>query len=120
MARPRLRIGELRHRLSIQAERATSDGGGGMSDPWTDPVTVATVWGKVEPLSIGQGAGGERLHAAQIQDRLSHRIVIRHRTGITAAMRVMFGARAFNIRAVIDVDERGRFLELLCDEGVAT
>ncbi len=108
-------IGELRHRLTIQAERTTSDGGGGLSDPWADPVAIATVWGKVEPLS-----GGERLHAAQIQDRLSHRIVIRHRAGITAAMRVVFGARIFNIRAVIDVDERGRFLELLCEEGVAT
>ncbi len=115
MARPQVRIGELRHRLSIQVESATSDGGGGMSDPWADPVTVATVWGKIEPLT-----GGERLHALQIEGRLSHRIVIRHRSGITAAMRVVFGARAFNIRAVIDVDERGRFLELLCDEGVAT
>ncbi len=115
MARPDLRIGELRHRLGIQAERATSDGGGGLTDPWADPVTVATVWGKVEPLT-----GGERLHAAQIQDRLSHRIVIRHRGGITAAMRIIFGTRVFNIRAVIDPGERGRFLELLCDEGVAT
>ena len=115
MARPRVRIGELRHRLSIQAERAASDGGGGLTDPCADPVTVATVWGKIEPLT-----GGERQHAAQIQDRFSHRIVIRHRTGITAAMRVVFGARAFNIRAVIDPGERGRFLELLCDEGVAT
>lgn len=34
-------------------------------------------------------------------------------------MRVVFSARKFNIRAVIDVGERGRFLELLCDEGVA-
>ncbi len=115
MARPRLRIGELRHRLTIQAERAASDGGGGLSDPWADPVTVATVWGKVEPLT-----GGERLHALQIEGRLSHRIVIRHRSGITAAMRVVFGTRVFNIRAVIDTDERGRFLELLCDEGVPT
>ncbi len=115
MARPPARIGELRHRLSIQAEQATSDGGGGLSDPWANPVTVATVWGKVEPLT-----GGERLHALQIQDRLSHRIVIRYRSDVTAAMRVVFGARAFNIRAVIDTGERGRFLELLCDEGVAT
>ncbi len=115
MARPDPRIGELRHRLIVQAERAIDDGGGGRSDPWADPVIVATVWGKIEPLT-----GGERLRAMQLQDRLSHRIVIRHRSGITAAMRVRFGARAFNIRAVIDLGERGRFLELLCEEGVAT
>ena len=115
MAGPEVRIGELRHRLIVQAERAVDDGGGGRSDPWADPVTVATVWGKIEPLS-----GGERLRAMQVQDRLSHRIVIRHRSGITAAMRIVFARRAFNIRAVIDVGERGRFLELLCEEGVAT
>ena len=115
MTRPRVRIGELRHRLTIQAERAASDGGGGLSDPWADPVTVATVWGKVEPLT-----GTEHLRAMQIEDRLSHRIVIRYRPGITPAMRVRFGSRVFNIRAAIDREERGRFLELLCEEGVAT
>ncbi|MCH8155445.1 MAG: phage head closure protein [Proteobacteria bacterium] len=115
MAGHGVKLGALRHRLVIQAERSTGDGGGGQSDPWADPVTVATVWGKVEPLT-----GAERLRAMQIEDRLSHRIVIRHRPGITPAMRVRFGSRVFNIRAAIDREERGRFLELLCEEGVAT
>ncbi len=35
-------------------------------------------------------------------------------------MRIVFGSRVFNIRAAIDREERGRFLELLCEEGVAT
>ncbi len=77
--------------------------------------TINLVWGKVEPLT-----GGERLRAMQIEDRLSHRIVIRHRPGITPAMRVRFGSRVFNIRAAINREERNRFLELLCEEGVAT
>ncbi len=115
MAPSRVRLGELRHRLIIQAERATGDGGGGQSGPWADPVTVATVWGRVEPLT-----GGERLRALRLEGRLSHRVVIRHRAGITPAMRIVFGSRVFNIRAVIDREERDRFLELLCEEGVAT
>ena len=115
MADRRVKLGELRQRLVIEAERPASDAGGGQSDPWADPIVVATVWGKVEPLS-----GGERLRAMQIEDRLSHRIVIRHRPGITPAMRVRFGSRVFNIRAAINREERDRFLELLCEEGVAT
>ena len=115
MARGKVDLGSLRHRLVIQAGQAASDGGGGQSDPWADPVIVATVWGKVEPLT-----GAERLRAMQIEDRLSHRIVIRHRPGITPAMRIVFGSRVFNIRAAINHEERDRFLELLCEEGVAT
>jgi len=109
-------IGALRHRLTIQAERPITDGGGGQgNDPWADPAIVAVVWGRIEPLG-----GGERLRAMQIEDRLSHRITIRHRAGVTARMRVVFGQRIFNIRALVDVEERGRFLHLLCQEGVAT
>lgn len=115
MAGAPARIGELRHRLTLEAARGVADGGGGRADPWANPLTVASLWGKVEPLT-----GNERLHAMQIQDRVSHRIVIRHRAGVTPAMRIVFGDRVFNIRAVINVEERGRFLELLCEEGVAT
>ncbi len=115
MAQGKVDLGSLRHRLVIQQGQPASDGGGGQSDPWADPVIVATVWGKVEPLT-----GGERLRAMQIEDRLSHRIVIRHRPGITPAMRIVFGSRVFNIRAAINHEERDRFLELLCEEGVAT
>ncbi len=114
MAKRLVTVGELRHRLVIQSARAADDGGGGQSDPWSDPVTVATVWGKVEPLT-----GGERPRAMQIEDRLSHRVVIRHRPGITPAMRIVFGTRLFNVRAVVNREERGRFLELLCEEGAA-
>lgn len=39
---------------------------------------------------------------------------------MTTAMRLKFGARVFNIRAVINRGERNRLLELLCEEGVAT
>ncbi len=115
MAQGKVDLGSLRHRLVIQAERSTSDGGGGQSDPWADPVIIATVWGKVEPLT-----GAERLRAMQIEDRFRHRIIIRHRPGITPAMRIVFGSRVFNIRAAINREERDRFLELLCEEGVAT
>ena len=108
-------IGKLRHRLTIQQSRRIGDGGGGSEGSWDDPIKVATVWGSVKPLS-----GNERLRAMQLEARVSHRITIRYRTGITTAMRVLFGTRLFNIRAVLNLDERNRWLDIMAEEGVAT
>lgn len=112
MASRAISLGALRHRLTIQAESPTADAGGGHGLAWSN---VATVWGRVEPLS-----GGERLRAMQIESRVTHRITIRYRAGVTAANRIAFANRIFNIRAVVNVEERNRILELLCEEGVAT
>lgn len=116
MAEAGVAAGTLRHRLVLQAENPAADGGGGQgADPWADPVTVATVWGRVEPVG-----GAERLRAMRLEGAVTHTVTIRHRTGVTAGMRILFGVRLLNIRAAIDVNERGRVLKLLCEEGVAT
>ncbi len=108
-------LSDLRQVVEIQSESATGDGGGGQSDPWANPTVVATVRARVEPLH-----GAERRRAMQLEAALSHRVTIRHRSDVTAKMRLKFDNRIFNIRAVIDVHEQGRFLDLLCEEGVAT
>ena len=114
MAR-KCRARELRHKIIIQAENPQTDGGGGEGDPWAAPTTVATARARIEPLK-----GSEQLRAMQLEDKVSHRVTIRYRSGITAKQRIKFGSRLLNIRAVINPEERNRFLELLCDEGVAT
>jgi head-tail adaptor len=38
---------------------------------------------------------------------------------ISTNHRISFGSRLFDIKGIIDVDERSRFLKLLCAEGVA-
>ena len=108
-------IGDLRHRLVLEAPNPADDGQGGQGDPWASPVTLATVWGRVEPLR-----GRERQHAGQIEARHSHRITIRYRDDVTTAHRVRLGTRVFNIRAMANREERDRWLMLLCEEGVAT
>jgi len=45
---------------------------------------------------------------------------VRYRTDITNASRISFDSKLFNIRAIINVDERDRFLKLLCEQGIAT
>ncbi len=104
-------IGALRHRVVIEQPVRTQNDSGGWTTVWTE---VATVWASVEPLS-----GGEQLRAMQLEEKISHRVTIRHRTGITAKMRLNFGGRLFNIRSALDRKERGRWLDILADEGIA-
>jgi SPP1 family predicted phage head-tail adaptor len=105
---------DLRHTILIQAENPTTDAGGGQTDPWASPTLVAAVRACIEPLR-----GFEKLRAMQLEDSISHKITIRFRSGLTAKMRIVFGTRLFNIRAIIDPEERNRWLEIFADEGVA-
>jgi SPP1 family predicted phage head-tail adaptor len=42
--------------------------------------------------------------------------VIRYRAGITPKMRLVFGTRIYDVLSVEDMDERERYLRLLCRE----
>jgi len=110
-----IRACDLRHRVVLEAEAPTPDGGGGQGDPWAAATAVANLRACITPLS-----GHERLHAQQLEAGVTHRILLRYRPGVTAKQRLRFGDRVFNIRAVIDVEERNRWLEILAEEGVAT
>ena len=107
-----MRLGPLRHRVTIQLEERNEDGYGGHTPTWRD---LDTVFASVEPLS-----GQEAVVARQLQDTVTHKVVMHYRSGIKAAMRVKFGTRIFNIREVRNPGERNQRLELRCEEGVAT
>ncbi|MDD3888920.1 MAG: phage head closure protein [Syntrophomonadaceae bacterium] len=101
------RIGEMRHRISLQAKTVTKQEGI-PQDSW---VTFATVWAAIADIS-----GKEFFQAAAVQSEVTTRIRIRFRTGITPATRVLYGSRVFAILSVIDKDERHREIELMCKE----
>ena len=102
------RIGALRCRLTLEQPGGTPDGAGGLNETWT---AVATLWALIEPLD-----GDERFAADRTTGRVSRRIVIRHRAGVRPEMRFRLGTRLFEIRSVIDLEERHRFLECLVEE----
>jgi SPP1 family predicted phage head-tail adaptor len=103
-------IGDLRHRLVLEAPLATPDGGGGVTRTWA---LVAELWGAIRPH-----AGDETIEADGVTGRVSHEIWIRHRAGVMPEMRFALGARVFEIRAAIDSGERHRFLRCLVEERV--
>lgn len=103
-----MNAGKLRHRVTIQELVRADDGYGGIIETWQD---VATVWAAVEPLR-----GSERYRAQQVQAELSHKVTMRYQAGVKPQMRLLHNGRVLNIEAVIDVEERHRWLELLCSE----
>lgn len=106
-----MRAGALRHRITIQQKTIGTDAFGGPTETWAD---VCTVNASIEPLN-----GRELILAQSVNAETTERIRIRYRSGITAAMRIVFGARLFNITAPpINPEERNRELILMVSEGL--
>ena len=103
-----MRIGDLRHRVTIEKKIVTIDAYGDEVVSWAE---VATVWAAVEPLS-----GREFLEGRRQENEINHRIRIRYRQGLTPSMRVVWGPRAFDIESVIERESRRREMWLMCRE----
>lgn len=106
----------LRHRVTLQQEVQTADGAGGYVRSWED---VADLWADISSINL-RSYGQEKFFAGKIQAEITHKITIRYREGITAAMRLLFGSSIFNIRSVFNRYENNEILELLVEEGVAS
>ena len=104
-----MRSGPLRHRVTLQNRVTTKDDFGQTIESWTD---LKTVWASVEPIS-----GRELLSSQQTLGEITHRIRTRYRNGITAATRILFNGRIFDIQSSINNAEKNAFLEIMAKEG---
>lgn len=102
------RIGAMRHRLQLEQPITTPDDAGGADIAW---LPVASLWASLRPLSANEVESGDGLVS-----RITHEVMTRHRTDVTAAMRFTAGARVFSIRSVIDPFETGVWLKFLVEE----
>lgn len=101
-------IGQLRHRITIKARTETPSGTYQTTEAFS---TVATVWGKVEPLK-----GLQRIDTKQVGVGVTHRIYLRCLENLTDRHWLEYDGRRFNIRDYQVLDERKRFLELMAEE----
>jgi SPP1 family predicted phage head-tail adaptor len=108
-----MKIGDLRKQVSVQAEQRTPDGAGGYALAWT---TLATVWADISPAS-----GNEIYVAGHLEGHVTHKVTMRWRGDLAIAtdMRLLYNARVFNIRAVMNKDESNQWATLLVEEGSA-
>jgi SPP1 family predicted phage head-tail adaptor len=105
--------GMLRQTADIQRRvLSPKDEGGGSPLEWE--TFAEDVRCAILPLS-----GSEQLHAMQMEARVTHRIVMRYLAGVTADMRLVWGTRYFNLRVILNVEERNRWYDIRADEGVA-
>lgn len=106
--------GKLRHRILVQSPTRTVNAFGEPVISWTPAVAVCERSASVTPLS-----GVELERARQVQEEVTHQVVLRgdpETRTITPADRVVFEGRFLQIVSVLDRDERGIELTLLCKE----
>lgn len=108
-----MKIGALRHRISIETVAASQDVYGGVHQLESTP--YVTIWGEVQDLS-----GQELYTAEELHSHITTRITVRFYPGILPAMlaRVSMDqrTRTFDILSVTDPDGLRVTLELSCKE----
>jgi len=100
----------LRRRARLEAQTDIPDGAGGFIKGWAH---LADHWVAITPTS-----GVETFEGSQQASRVTHRIILRCTRALRprADQRFLVGNRQFDIRAVFDMNGRGRFLTCLCEE----
>ena len=102
-----MKAGELRTRVEIQ-EPVSVRSGTGRTTQW---MTMFAAWADVRPIRSTERAADGHFQTIKL-----YRVSIRYRLGVKSKYRVIFGGRTLEIASVIDVDERHRQLDLLCEE----
>ena len=103
-------IGKLRHQISLLKPIIVKDALGQEIEKFE---VHKTVWASIEPLS-----GKEYFSAKQVNSEATIKITIRYVESLLPHWVVQFGHRIFNIEAIINFEERNRYLQLLCSEKV--
>jgi SPP1 family predicted phage head-tail adaptor len=106
--RRRVKITDLRQRITLQKKLITKDPEGIPMDIWQD---IATIWAAIEPLR-----GREYFQAATVQSQNMIRFTIRYRKGITSEIRILYDSKFYDIQSVIDVNGCHQQLELMAKE----
>lgn len=106
-----MRAGRLRQRITIeQVTGEMRDGRGELTKTWG--AFASNIPAAVMPLR-----GREFFQGHQDNRELTHKIILRYLSGVTAKMRVNYGGRYFYIVSPpINVEEKNRELNLMCVE----
>lgn len=103
--------GELRNKIIIKVQPTTQDSYGAKIEDtllWNDFIKC---WAAILPIK-----GREFFNAQQVNATVTTRIKIRYSSGITPGMRVVFGTKLYDIKAVLDIEERHKEIHLMCEE----
>ena len=100
--------GRLTARLVLERPEMVEDGQGGAGTAF---VELARVWALIEPRGFAEEEKGPGLIST-----VTHHVTLRARGDLDPRQRFRKGARIFEILAVRDPDETGRFQLVFCRE----
>lgn len=84
-----MKIGDLRHRIALQAPTDYHDEFGQPMRSWT---TYATVWAQVSASGMGESISGAQLSASE-----SYAVLCRYNASIKTNHRILFVGKVLNI-----------------------
>jgi SPP1 family predicted phage head-tail adaptor len=103
--------GKLRHSITIERKVSAPDGAGGVVLTWAAQFNLRAM---VKP-----SAGTESQRHGRLEASTTHKIYLRYAAGLLASDRILFKGRYFNIRSILNIEERDLWLEISAQEGVA-
>lgn len=95
---------------TVQRQSSGQSATGQPNGAWTD---LSQEWTQIEPVS-----GREYFNASGERAEITHKLTMRAGRSYAPRDRVVYGSRVFNIRSVLNREERGRYLDLMCTEHV--
>lgn len=113
-------LNKLRRRITIQSRPMTVDAFGQRTGAWSDLLTRV-------PAGLEALSGRELVNAQALHTEVTHRVTVRYHLFLAdpqqaADFRVLYEngglTRYFNVLAQVNVEERNRWLELMCSEGL--
>ena len=99
---------KLNKRIVVEEPIKTTDNAGGFDINWS---LIGSFWSEIKPASIK-----EENFADKKQKVITHEITIRYNSVIKDNMRIIFDGRIFEIVAVVNLMEKGEFLQILVRE----
>ena len=106
-----IKVGDLRHRVSIQRKTRAPDGVGGSIVTW---VQYATPWCKITPKT-----GSERIYLDRLNAQGLSTVIMRYRADMSEKDKLVFRGNEYQIRSIINIEERNRYSELVIEKGQA-
>ena len=111
-----MRAGALRHKIVFQQLTVANDTWGHSAKTWADYATRhAAIWSL---------RGVEQLEAMKLDNEITHKIRIRYTSGLHPKMRISYydfkadSTRYFNIRSILNIDERNIYQEIMASEEI--
>ena len=98
--------------VTIQRSGLTPDGFGGQTETWTDD---GTIWCKINDQNSSEG-----VQAGRIAAQGSAELITPYRNDITPKERLTIESETYNIRSVVDIDRKKRWLRIIAEFGVRT